>query len=94
MHVTGGMFEPNGTNSMPKSVPRLVVDKVKLLNSSEIYSQINQEICTHVCITLCTLKIWRFSLLPSPLYKKDIKQKQKGQWRLLSPPHYYYCLSS
>ena len=31
IYVTGGMFEPNGTTSVPKSVPRLVVDKVKLL---------------------------------------------------------------
>ena len=25
------MFEPNGTTSMPKSVPRLVLDKVRFL---------------------------------------------------------------
>ena len=31
IYVTGGMFKSNGTTSMPKSVPRLVVDKVKLL---------------------------------------------------------------
>ena len=33
----GGMFKSNGTTSMPKSIPRLVVDKVKLLFSSEMF---------------------------------------------------------
>ena len=37
MHVTGGMFKSNGTTSVPKSIPRLVVDKVKLLFSSELF---------------------------------------------------------
>ena len=32
IHVTGGMFKSNRTTSMPKSVPRLVVDKVKLMH--------------------------------------------------------------
>ena len=26
MHVTGGAFKSNGTTSMPKSVPRLMLD--------------------------------------------------------------------
>ena len=37
MYVTGGTFESNRTTSVPKSVPRLVVDKVKLLFSSELF---------------------------------------------------------
>ena len=38
MDVTGGMFlKLNGTTSVPKSVPRLVVDKVKLLYLSEMF---------------------------------------------------------
>ena len=37
MYVTGGMFKLNGTTSVPKSVPRLVVDKVKLLFLSEMF---------------------------------------------------------
>ena len=37
MHATGGMFKSDGTTSVPKSVPRLVVDKVKLLFSSEMF---------------------------------------------------------
>ena len=36
IYVTGGMFKSNGTTSVPKSIPRLVVDKVKLLCSSEM----------------------------------------------------------
>ena len=31
MYVTGGMCMSNGTTSVPKSVPRLVVDKVRLV---------------------------------------------------------------
>ena len=31
------MFKSNGTTSVPKSIPRLVVDKVKLLFSSEMF---------------------------------------------------------
>ena len=34
--VTGGKFELNGTTSVPKSVPRLVVDKARLLFWSEV----------------------------------------------------------
>ena len=37
INVTGGMFKTNGTTSMPKSVPSLIVDKVKLLYSSEMF---------------------------------------------------------
>ena len=51
MHVTGGMFEPNGTTSMPNSVPRLVVDKVKLLNSSEMF--ITESILLDVKVIPC-----------------------------------------
>ena len=36
MYVTGGMFKSNGTTSMPKSVPRLVLDKVRLVFVSEV----------------------------------------------------------
>ena len=31
MYVTGGRFGSNGTTRVPKSVPRLVLDKVRLL---------------------------------------------------------------
>ena len=37
INVTGGTFMSNGTTSMPMSVPRLVVDKVKLLFLSEMF---------------------------------------------------------
>ena len=37
IYVMGGKFKSNGTTSMPKSVSRLVVDKVKLLFSSEMF---------------------------------------------------------
>ena len=37
IYVTGGMFEANGTTSMPKSVPHLILDKVRLLFSSEMF---------------------------------------------------------
>ena len=39
MYVTGGMFKLNRTTSVPKSVPRLMLDKDRLLFSSEmVYS--------------------------------------------------------
>ena len=31
INVTGGKWQSNGTTSMPKSVPRFVVDKVRLV---------------------------------------------------------------
>ena len=31
------MFKSNGTTSVPKSIPRFVVDKVKLLYSSQMF---------------------------------------------------------
>ena len=37
INVTGGTFMSNGTTSVPMSIPRLVVDKVKLLFSSEMF---------------------------------------------------------
>ena len=37
MHVMGGMFKSNETTNVPKSVPCLVVDKVKLLFLSELF---------------------------------------------------------
>ena len=37
IYVTGGKFELNGTPSVPKSVPRLVVDKAGLLFWSEVF---------------------------------------------------------
>ena len=30
INVTGGVSEPNGTTSMPKSIPRLMLDNVRL----------------------------------------------------------------
>ena len=40
------MFKPNGTTSVPKFVPRLMLDKVKLLCSSEmLYSNIFKNLC-------------------------------------------------
>ena len=36
IYVTGGMFEANGTTSVPMSIPRLMLDKVRLLFSSEM----------------------------------------------------------
>ena len=36
IYVTGGMFKLNGTISMPKSVYRLMLDKDRLLFSSEM----------------------------------------------------------
>ena len=35
--VTGGMFKSNGTTRVPKSVPCLVLDKVRLLFPSEMF---------------------------------------------------------
>ena len=37
LYITGGMFKSNGTTSLPKSVPRLVLDKVRLLFPSEMF---------------------------------------------------------
>ena len=45
IYVTGGMFMSNGTTSVPKSFPCLVLDKVRLLFSSETYKMINLSFC-------------------------------------------------
>ena len=36
IYVTGGRFKSNGTTRVPMSVSRLVLDKVRLLYSSEL----------------------------------------------------------
>ena len=35
--LTGRTFKSNGTTSMPKSVPRLMLDKVRLMFLSEMF---------------------------------------------------------
>ena len=37
MYVTGGKFGSNGTTRVPKSIPRLVLDKVRLLFMSVVF---------------------------------------------------------
>ena len=37
IYVMGGMFNANRPTSVPKSVPRLILDKVRLLFSSEMF---------------------------------------------------------
>ena len=37
IYVTGGRFESNGTTSVPKSVPFLMMDKIRLLYLSELF---------------------------------------------------------
>ena len=36
INVTGGMLKPNGTTSVPKPIPHLMLDKVRLTFSSEM----------------------------------------------------------
>ena len=41
MNVTGGVFKQNGITSMPKSVPCLMLDKVRRLFLSEMFCSSN-----------------------------------------------------
>ena len=44
--VTGGRFKSNGTTSVPKSVPRLALDKVRQVSVSVDYLQCSHSTCS------------------------------------------------
>ena len=55
IYVMGGMFNANRPTSVPKSVPRLILDKVRLLFSSEMFY--SSQIKVPKSVTILTLLV-------------------------------------